>query len=207
LVRGRSPLIELHDLEAHIFRQEQAAAVRKAVDALSPRERDVIIARFGLDGAACTLDDTALELAKRDGYTVGRERVRQIERKALRHLAKPTTGLHEVADIKPPKTFNVAEFEAHHRARKAQRERAEQWRAQRAADERAAQARRDAEAFAAQQRAARKPWAEQAVAGCSPWSNPPATPSNHYDWMQRIDDLARWRAGGRPINPFDWMKS
>lgn len=200
MVRGRSPLIELHDLEAHIFRQEQAAAVRKAVDALSPRQRVVIAARFGLDGAACTLDDTALELAKLDGYTVGRERIRQIEGQALRRL-KAHGGLHEVAGIKPPKTLNAAEFAAHHRARKA-----EQWRAQ----WRAAQARRDAEDFAAQQRAqraARKPGAEQAVAGYSPWSNPPATPSNHYDWMQRMDDLARWRAGGPPINPFDWMKT
>jgi hypothetical protein len=212
--------MQLDDLEAHVFRQEQAAAVRKAIDALSPRERVVIVARFGLDGGVRTLDETAGEIGEAMGHTPSRERVRQIEQKALRHL-KARGGLHDVAGVKnPAKTFNAAEFAAHQQALKAQREKAEQWLAQRAA-----QARHDAEDFAAQQRAqraARKPWAEQAVAGCSPWSNPPSRPvagsvqvlsatpqqppSNHYNWMQRMDDLARWRAGGPPINPFDWMK-
>lgn len=213
----------MHDLEAHIFRQEQAAAVRKAVDALSLRERVVIAARFGLDGGVRTLDETAGEIGEAVGHTPTRERVRQIEQKALRHL-KARGGLHDVAGVKnPAKTFNAAEFAAHQRALQAQREKTEQWLAQ----QRAAQARRAAEDFAAQQRAqraARKPWAEQAVAHSSPWSNPPPSPrpapgsvrvlpstpqqppSNHYDWMQRAEDLARWRAGGPPINPFDWMK-
>lgn len=197
----------MHDLEAHIFRQEQAAAVRKAVDALSLRERVVIAARFGLDGGVRTLDETAGEIGEAVGHTPTRERVRQIEQKALRHL-KARGGLHDVAGVKnPAKTFNAAEFAAHQRALQAQREKAEQWLAQRAA-----QARRDAEDFAAQQRAQRAtpppslpPW-RAAVAALGLFAWPEQSPSNHYDWMQRAEDLARWRAGGPPINPFDWMK-
>src|SRR4051812_28486923 len=163
--------MDLEDLEAQVFRRQQAKAVRQAVDALSPRERAVIIARHGLDDAEPrTLDQTALELAKLDGYTVTRERIAQIERKAMRHL-KACGGLHEVAGLKPPQTFNAAAFAIHQRARKAQREAAEQWLAQRAADERAARARRDADDFAAQQRARRG--RRGAVGGPPPPGPPP----------------------------------
>ena len=58
--------------------------VRKAVDSLSERERDVIILRFGLDGGgARTLESIAAM------YGVTRERIRQIEAKALRKLRNP----------------------------------------------------------------------------------------------------------------------
>src|SRR3954470_14441354 len=146
----------MHDLEAHVFCLERDAAVHKAVDALSPRERVVIIARHGLDDAEPrTLDQTALELAKLDGYTVTRERIAQIERKAMRHL-KACGGLHEEAGLKPPQTFNAAAFAIHQRARKAQREAAEQRLARRAAGEGAGRGRRDADAYAAQRRARRQ---------------------------------------------------
>src|SRR4051812_31751284 len=175
----------MHDLEAHVFCLERDAAVHKAVDALSPRERVVIIARHGLDDAEPrTLDQTALELAKLDGYTVTRERIAQIERKAMRHL-KACGGLHEVAGLKPPKTFNAAAFAVHQRARKAQREAAEQWLAQRAADERVAQARRDADDFAAQQRARR---ARRASVAAPPSSVP----------------LPPWRAAVAALGLFAW---
>lgn len=193
------------DLELHVFRLEQATAVRKALDTLAPRARLVIVARFGLDDRAPrTLDETAFELAQLDGYTVGRERIRQIERKALRHLAKPALGLQDVADVKPPpKPFNVPAFMAHQQVLKA---------------ERAAAARRDQELdariAAARERQATPPpippplppW-RAAVAALGLFAWPQQSPPSHYDWMQRADDLARWRAGGRPVNPFDWMKS
>lgn len=231
----------MHDLEAHVFCLERDAAVHKAVGALSPRERVVIIARHGLDDAEPrTLDQTALELAKLDGYTVTRERIAQIERKAMRHL-KARGGLHEVAGLKPPsKPFDAAAFMAHQQVLKA--ERAAQERHAKALDvriaeaqQRAAQARRDADDFAAQQRAKRArrasvaapqssvplpPWrAAVAALGLFAWPEQPhSSPSSHYDWMQRAEDLAqdqahersqqlaRWRAGGPAVNPFDWMK-
>ncbi len=54
------------------------------LDALNERERQVLIMRFGLeDGASRTLEDVGKE------FNVTRERVRQIEAKALRKLRHP----------------------------------------------------------------------------------------------------------------------
>jgi RNA polymerase primary sigma factor len=54
------------------------------LDGLSERERKVLIMRFGLeDGVTRTLEDVGKE------FSVTRERVRQIEAKALRKLRHP----------------------------------------------------------------------------------------------------------------------
>jgi len=225
--------MQLHDLEQRVFDRQRDKAVRTAVSKLPPRQRVVIAARFGLDdGWVQTLEQTTATLGKLDGYTVGRERIRQIECRALLQL-KVRGGLQDVAGVKnPAKVFDPVAFRRHQQALQATRaaqqrmdeERqalAEQWQAQQAA-----RARQAAEACAAEARARRQRFANQAAARWSPWSNPPSaprpaavpvqmlpdtpqpTPSNHYDWMQRSrDDLDRWRAGGRPVNPFDWMKS
>ncbi len=67
--------------EVHVSLAEDA--VRKAVRALPPRERDVIQRRYGLNGDK---DPKSLEEIGRElGLT--RERVRQIEAEALEHLA------------------------------------------------------------------------------------------------------------------------
>jgi RNA polymerase primary sigma factor len=57
------------------------AAINEALEALSPREAKVLRMRFGIDTASdCTLD----ELGKQ--FDVTRERIRQIESKAVRKL-------------------------------------------------------------------------------------------------------------------------
>ncbi len=58
--------------------------IRKILNKLSPKERDVLILRFGLDnqGVRKTLDDIGAQ------YGVSRERIRQIENRAIAKLKK-----------------------------------------------------------------------------------------------------------------------
>jgi RNA polymerase primary sigma factor len=64
-------------------------AVEDVLDTLSPRERRILLLRFGLvDGNQRTLD----EVGRRFGVT--RERIRQIEAKALRKLRHPSRSRH-----------------------------------------------------------------------------------------------------------------
>ncbi len=59
--------------------------VREVLGFLSERERDVLIMRFGLDtGENCTLEEVGR------AFGVTRERIRQIEAKALRKLRHPS---------------------------------------------------------------------------------------------------------------------
>lgn len=58
--------------------------IEEALDMLTPRERDVLIMRFGLaDGCSRTLEEVGRH------FRVTRERIRQIEAKALRKLRSP----------------------------------------------------------------------------------------------------------------------
>jgi RNA polymerase primary sigma factor len=60
-------------------------ALSKVLDTLSPREKKVLIMRFGLeDGKSKTLEEVGRE------FKVTRERIRQIEAKAIRKLKHPT---------------------------------------------------------------------------------------------------------------------
>ena len=59
-------------------------AVRKALDGLTDREREIVTMRFGIDGG----DGRTLEEVGRE-FGVTRERVRQIEAKALAKLRHP----------------------------------------------------------------------------------------------------------------------
>jgi len=60
-------------------------ALQKVLNTLSPREKKVLIMRFGLeDGKAKTLEEVGKE------FKVTRERIRQIEAKAIRKLKHPT---------------------------------------------------------------------------------------------------------------------
>jgi RNA polymerase primary sigma factor len=66
-------------------RANMRAAIDDALDALSPREAKVLRMRFGIDTAS---DYTLEELGKQ--FDVTRERIRQIENKAMRKLLHPS---------------------------------------------------------------------------------------------------------------------
>ena len=65
--------------------QDLKAKIKDSLDTLSERERDVLMMRFGLeDGRSRTLEEVGRE------FNVTRERIRQIEAKALRKLRHPS---------------------------------------------------------------------------------------------------------------------
>ena len=72
------------DTDVRLDREVMRGKIKKSFRVLNHREKDVIKLRYGLDGErALTLD----EIGRR--YSVSRERIRQIEIKALRKLRVP----------------------------------------------------------------------------------------------------------------------
>ena len=70
------------ELASETLMREQ---IRKAISTLTPREQRVLELRYGLDdGRSRTLEEVGLE------FGVTRERIRQIESKAIRKLRHPT---------------------------------------------------------------------------------------------------------------------
>jgi RNA polymerase sigma factor (sigma-70 family) len=87
-IYGRSDLLEINHHES-IYDGIQMGELRHKMmailDTLTDREREVLVLRFGMeDGSLRTLD----EMARR--FQTTRERIRQIEAKALRKLRHPT---------------------------------------------------------------------------------------------------------------------
>lgn len=70
--------------------EEMRAAIFKTLRALTYREREVIKLRYGLDGPERTLEETAKL------FGVGKERIRQIEAKAMRKMQLRKEDLREV---------------------------------------------------------------------------------------------------------------
>jgi len=67
---------------------ELIPAINKALDTLTPREQKLLRLRFGIDDQTHTLDEIAAH------FNCGRERVRQIEAKALRKIRHPSRSDH-----------------------------------------------------------------------------------------------------------------
>ena len=90
---------DLFDDPTSVDPSEEAAeslrrrAVRDALATLPDRERRLLELRFGLDGDVASLETIGKELG------INRERVRQIEQRALAHLAGELQGIVDVDDI------------------------------------------------------------------------------------------------------------
>lgn len=70
--------------EDKIDNELRAKAINQVLQSLDSRERDIIVARFGLNGAKPkTLDQLGVE------YKLTKERIRQIEQKALHKMRNP----------------------------------------------------------------------------------------------------------------------
>ena len=76
--------------DAGVLVEDQARQVQRALAGLSEQQREVLRLRFGLDDGEHTLE----EIGQRFGVT--RERIRQIEAKALRKLRPPLAGNRSV---------------------------------------------------------------------------------------------------------------
>jgi RNA polymerase primary sigma factor len=72
--------------DAGVLVEDQARQVQRALGILSEQQRQVLRLRFGLDDGEHTLE----QIGQRFGLT--RERIRQIEAKALKKLRRPLAG-------------------------------------------------------------------------------------------------------------------
>ena len=73
------------DPSSFVIEKSLQSIILSLLDDLKPREKDIIIKRFGLDGKGIrTLETIGLD------HNVTRERIRQIESKALRRLKHPS---------------------------------------------------------------------------------------------------------------------
>lgn len=77
--------------EDYVIKDDKQSKVREALNTLDDRSKDVIMRRFGFDGIE---PQTLQEIA--EYYNITRERVRQIEFKALRKLGSPKYALNKV---------------------------------------------------------------------------------------------------------------
>lgn len=74
--------VEAHTPDKRLNEESLAIEVRRVLDKLSERDRNILKMSFGIDGAEMTLDEIAQKLR------LTRERVRQIKEKTLRRLRK-----------------------------------------------------------------------------------------------------------------------
>lgn len=77
------------DQEQSIFEQQRRRAIARALKKLTPQQREVIIARFALNGGE---EQTLQHIA--DRKRLSRERIRQVERDALKDLGCEFVAKH-----------------------------------------------------------------------------------------------------------------
>jgi RNA polymerase sigma factor (sigma-70 family) len=101
--------LEMLEVDDSLFDEERKSKVMEVVDTLTPRERKVLVLRFGLDGCK---EHTLEEIGPM--FDVGKERIRQIEAKALRKLKHPSR-LDIFRDLLTPKSSAEKAWEAKQR--------------------------------------------------------------------------------------------
>lgn len=93
--------IEHKESEDVIYENEIKTQILEILNELTPREKKVVIMRYGLDGSP---ELTLEEVGK--AMSVTRERIRQVEAKALRKLRHPQRELSKLIGIEPKKIIS-----------------------------------------------------------------------------------------------------
>ena len=88
------PVREDTNPEEVLFRKEFAAQIEEILSTLRPREKKVLCMRFGI---GLDTDYSLEEIGVM--YDVTRERVRQIEARAIRKLKHPNRDIYQYRDI------------------------------------------------------------------------------------------------------------
>jgi RNA polymerase sigma factor (sigma-70 family) len=104
LARHTGELLEAPAPDAGLEEEDRHRIVGEALDSLTPKEAKVLRMRFGIDtNSEHTLDEVGETL------DVCRERIRQIEAKAIRKLKKPERSdpLRECANLAPHVDFDA----------------------------------------------------------------------------------------------------
>jgi RNA polymerase sigma factor (sigma-70 family) len=104
LARHTGELLEAPDLDAGLEEEDRQRVVSEVLDSLKPQEAKVLRMRFGIGTQSdYTLDEVGAK------FDVTRERVRQIETKAIRKLKEPerVKALRECANLAPRVDFDA----------------------------------------------------------------------------------------------------
>ena len=111
------------DPQEELFKKEMIAVVQEALETLTPRVIKILQMRFGI---GLTQDYTLEEIGV--AFNVTRERIRQIEAKALRHMKHPNRSdkLRELFVYYVTTAEKKAEIEANQRRLEKERAKAEE---------------------------------------------------------------------------------
>ena len=116
---------ECIDLEEEVYKKDVVRLIEEVLDSITPKQKKVLCLRFGI---GVTQEYTLEEIGV--VFDVTRERIRQIEGKAIRHMKHPLRSdkLRELVGQYVTTAEKKAEMESKQTQWEKERARAEEWR-------------------------------------------------------------------------------
>ena len=116
---------ECIDLEEEVYKKDGVRLIEEVLDSITPKQKKVLCLRFGI---GVTQEYTLEEIGV--VFDVTRERIRQIEGKAIRHMKHPLRSdkLRELVGQYVTTAEKKAEMESKQTQWEKERARAEEWR-------------------------------------------------------------------------------